>query len=73
MEFIFFAGGVILGTILTAIFKSKESIHGVIEVDHRTEQCIFRLTSDELQNPKNKKAVFSINHNANISREEQSL
>lgn len=73
MEFIFLIGGVILGVILTLIYKSRERIHGVINIDHNTEQCTFSITSDQLTNRKNKIAVFYINHDAKISREEQTL
>ena len=73
MEFIFLAGGVVLGIILTLLYKSRERIHGVIHVDHKTEQCIFSLTSNDLSDRTKKIAVFVINHNAEISREEQVL
>ena len=73
MEFIFLLGGVVLGIIFTLIFKSRERIHGIVHVDHKTEQCIFSITSNQLSNRDKKIAVFMINHNAEISREEQSL
>lgn len=73
MEFIFFLGGIVLGVIFTLIFKSRERIHGIVHVDHDTEQCTFSITSDQLSKRDKKIAVFYINHNAKISREEQSL
>ena len=73
MEFIFLAGGVVIGSIITAIIKDRNKICGVIDVDHHTEQCKVRITSDDLSNRKTKKAVFKINHDAKISREEQIL
>lgn len=73
MEIVFFIGGVILGIIGTLIFKSRERIHGRIHIDHETEQCIFQITSDKVSDRKKKIAVFYINHDANISRDEQSL
>lgn len=73
MEFIFLIGGVILGVILTLIYKSRERIHGVIHIDHDTEQCTFNITSDQLTKRDKKIAVFYIDHNAQISREEQGL
>lgn len=69
MEFIFFVGGVVLGIILTLIHKSREKIHGVIHIDHNTEQCVFCLTNEELSNRKTKTAVFVVNHDATLSRE----
>lgn len=73
MEYLFLLIGVILGIIGTLIFKSRERIHGVVHIDHKTEQCIFSITSEELQKPSKKIAVFYINHDAEISREEQTL
>lgn len=73
MDYLIFIGGVILGIIGTLIFKSRERIHGRIHIDHKTEQCVFQITSDEVQNRKKKIAVFYINHDADISRDEQSL
>lgn len=73
MAFLYFIGGVILGVVGALIFRSRERIHGIIHVDHDTEQCIFSLTSQELLKRDKKIAVFVINHEANISREEQGL
>ena len=73
MYYLIFIGGVILGIVGTLIFKSRERIHGRIHIDHKTEQCVFQLTSDEISNRKKKIAVFYINHDADISREEQLL
>lgn len=73
MEVLIFIGGAILGVIFTLIFKARERIHGIVHIDHNTEQCVFSLTSAELSNRKKKIAVFVINHNADISREEQTL
>ena len=73
MELLIFLGGVILGVVITMLYKARERIHGIVHIDHNTEQCIFSITSDQLTNRKKKIAVFVINHNAEISREEQSL
>lgn len=73
MELLFFIGGVVLGIVIMLIHRSRERIHGIVHVDHNTEQCIFSITSDQLSKRKNKIAVFMINHNADISREEQGL
>ena len=73
MEILIFLGGVVLGIIFTLVYKSRERVHGVIHIDHRTEQCVFSITSEELSNRGKKIAVFVINHDADISREEQSL
>lgn len=73
MEFIFLIGGMLLGIVIMRIYYSRERIHGIIHVDHETEQCIFNITSKELSNHKKKIAVFIINHDAEISRKKQSL
>lgn len=73
MEVLIFLGGLILGIILTLIYKSRERIHGIVHVDHKTEQTIFSITSGQLAKRNKKIAVFYINHDAEISREEQGL
>lgn len=73
MEFIYFMVGIIIGIIFMKILQRNEVIHGIVHVDHNTEQCIFSLTSDQLSDRTKKTAVFVINHNAEISRQEQSL
>lgn len=73
MGLLYFIGGIVLGVIIMLIHRSRERIHGIVHVDHDTEQCIFSLTSDQLSNRKKKIAVFVINHDAKISREEQGL
>lgn len=73
MEYLFILGGIIIGVIFSNLQKARERIHGIVHVDHNTEQCIFSLTSDQLSNRKKKIAVFVINHDAVISREEQGL
>ena len=73
MEILLFIGGMLLGIIIMKIHSARERIHGVIEVDHKTEQCKILITSDELSNRKKKIAAFVIKHDAKISREKQSL
>ena len=73
MEILIFIGGLIAGFILAICYKKREIIHGIIYVDHKTEQCMVNIRSEELSNPKKKTAVFVIDHNAELSREEQGL
>lgn len=74
MSYIFVAiGGAGIGILLIMLLALKDKTHGVVDIDHNTQQCIFRITSDELSDRRVKKAVFKINHNAKISREEQIL
>ena len=69
MGILLFIGGLLLGIGITMIYRSRERIHGIIHVDHNTEQCIVNLRSDELMDRKKKIAVFILNHAADISRE----
>lgn len=73
MEILYFLGGVIVGTIVTIIFRSNTKTYGVIRVDHNIEACFIEMNSKELTDRKIKKAVFDVDHNANLSREEQGL
>ena len=66
-------GGAIGGIIYQIIRTNKHRICGFIDVDHTNGMCKVRITSDELDNRKVKKVVFNVNHDAKISREEQSL
>ena len=58
MDYLYFVIGWILGAIFIAIKRSRERIHGIVHVDHNTEQCIFNITSDQLSNRNKKIAVF---------------
>lgn len=73
MGLIIFMGGVIVGILAMFIYTRQERIHGVIHLDHDTQQCFIELTSAELSNPKKKIAVLVIDHNAELSRKEQGL
>lgn len=73
MEFLFLILGILLGSIITYFINISKSSYGFIDVDHKTNMCNVHVTSDELADRKNKKVIFKINHDANISREEQIL
>lgn len=73
MEFIFLLIGFLTGFIMFSIIKRKNEIHGNIDIDNVTGLCRFRITSNKLANPHKKYAIFKINHNAEISRDEQLL
>lgn len=77
MDIISFLGGGVLGSLLTIIivgFRIKNmKIDGVIDVDAPNNLCQVHIISTELSDPKVKTAVFMVNHNANLSREEQIL
>lgn len=69
MELIILLGGVFIGI---AIGKPKK-IQGIIDVDHDTNMCRINVNHKELLNRKLKTATIYINHDAAISREEQTL
>ena len=81
MGIIIFIGGVIVGIVITIIFNVRAKTYGIIRVDHNIESCFIEMASTDLADRKIKKAIFIIDHNANltrhgnadISREEQSL
>lgn len=66
-------GGFIAGFVYTFIYDITHKTCGIIHIDHDTEQLLVQITSDELSNRKVKKVVFTVNHDAEISREEQIL
>lgn len=70
---LFLIGGFMGGFIFAWIDDVLHKTCGVIDVDHNTEQCKVRITSNEISNRKNKKVSFKVNHDAKISREEQML
>lgn len=66
-------GGFIGGFSFAMMYDMLHKTYGVIEVDHKTNSCRVRMTSNDLSNRKNKKAVFKIDHDVIFSRDEQSL
>lgn len=72
MEIMSFLGGAILGLLVSIILETRKT-HGIIEVDHDTKQCKIHMISEDLLSRKTKKAIFVIDHDAAISREEQIL
>ena len=74
MAYLFVAlGGAIIGVLTVMLIALNYKTHGVIDIDHSTQQCKFRISSADLSDRKTKKAVFKINHEAIISRDEHSL
>lgn len=73
MEILWVIGGVILGIIITKIIDRKSVEYGVIDVEEETGLCRFRISDNRLVDKRVKRAVFSVNHNVYISRDEQGL
>lgn len=70
MGLLYFVGGVVIGIVLTMIFKRRYKTYGIIEVDHQSELCKVRLTSNELQDRKTTKVIFDVKHDATIISDE---
>lgn len=77
MEIIFLIGGILSGFISGILWQiisdNRYKTYGIIDIDHNTAQCKIHITSEELANRKTKKAIFTINHDAIISRSKQRL
>ena len=74
MEFIFFLGGVIVGVSCTMIFKKdKNDVKGIIDIDHDNNFCRIRMISKDVVDNKKIEAKFALNHDFDVSREEQIL
>lgn len=73
MEIIFLLIGFLTGFIICFIIKQRKEVHGNIDIDILTGLCRFRITSNKLSDSHKKYAVFKINHNAEISRDEHLL
>lgn len=65
--------GFTIGFIFSKLTKRIKEIHGEIDVDQITGLCRFRLTSDKIADRSKKYAIFKINHDVDISRDEQCL
>lgn len=66
-------GGFVGGIMVSLLFDVFTKTHGVIEIDHNDYSCRVHMTSKEITNPKTKKAIFKIDHDADFSRNEQGL
>lgn len=74
MDWIFLLISFILGFTISFIFKQKNKIYGTIDIEDETGLCRFRIDkTNNLTEPTIKYAVFKVNHNINISRDEQVL
>ena len=73
VEILLVIGGVFLGIVLTKIFNREPTAYGVIDVEEESGLCRFRINDDKLIDKRVKKATFIVNHDAIISRDEQSL
>lgn len=75
MSILLFLIGFISGLIISFIFKRKDKskIYGQIDVEETSGLCRVRIGDDGLMDPNVKEAIFKVNHNSLISRNEQGL
>lgn len=82
MEILIFLIGGFLGGFVCAWFSDIfNRTYGTIFVDHKNNLCRVKITSEELNDRKTKKAVFKVYHSdktyedfdVDISRDEQGL
>lgn len=73
MEFIFFIGGALVGFCWAAPFWKGRNVKGIIDIDHDNNVYKIRMISKDVVDKRKYKAIFLVNHDAHISREEQTL
>ena len=73
MVVLYVIGGMILGIVLMKILNRESGVYGVIDIEEESGLCRFRIEDYGLVDKKVKKAIFIINHDVKISRDEQGL
>lgn len=73
MEILLIIIGIIIGIVFEKIKTNMITEIGTIDIDHSNGLCKLNVTSDQLSDLTIERVVFNVNHNASISREEQSL
>lgn len=62
--------GVTIGILLSKIIRDIHTVTGVVQIDHKSGLCRFCINRNDLSNPKCRKVIFSVEHNAKITDEE---
>lgn len=70
---LFFAIGLIVGMVIMIVNYKRQTMYGKINVDHYSELISIFADRDELKKMYKKRAIFTIDHNAIISRDEHTL
>lgn len=70
MEYVLFAVGVIVGSILTTIIRNFRTKSGTLRIDHTNpSKDVYRFEIDDLDSlSKKKRIVLKIDHDANLSQ-----
>lgn len=67
---LFFILGIIVGMIILKIITNSRTVTGVVQIDHETGLCRFKITNETLSSPKCQKVIFDVQHDAKISDED---
>ena len=67
---LFFILGIIVGMIILKIITNSRIVTGVVQIDHETGLCRFKITNETLSNPKCQRVIFDVQHDAKISDED---
>ena len=67
---LFFILGIIVGMIILKIITNSRTVTGVVQIDHETGLCRFKITNETLSNHKCQKVIFNVQHDAKISDED---
>ena len=67
---LFFILVVIVGTIILKIVNNSRIVTGIVQIDHETGLCRFKITNETLSNPKCQRVIFDVQHDAKISDED---
>ena len=67
---LFFILGIIVGMIILKIITNSRTVTGVVQIDHETGLCRFKITNETLSDTKCQKVIFDVQHDAKISDED---
>lgn len=59
--------GVLIGLTISYMRQSNERVTGVVQIDHNSGLCRFKVTNDTLSDLKIKKVLFYVEHDAVIN------
>ena len=65
-----FIAGIIIGMMTQHDLEKRHTVIGVVQIDHETGLCRFWITKDDLSNPKCKRVVCEVQHDAKITEQD---
>lgn len=68
MEYLFFLGGVIFGSIVTFVMFKRREIYGEIKLDPKDDTCQVLMSTDKLIRKSTKRVIFTVDHHADLSQ-----